>query len=291
MLEVDKHINDILIEKVKKLESHFDADVLFYYGAIHPGYVKYFRDFVEQLKSNPPSRDRLAMILNTNGGSAEATEKMVDIIRYHYGEVYFIVPDYAMSAGTIMCMSGNKIYMDYASSLGPIDPQLRKGVGDNARYVPALGYLDKVKELVDKSSSGKMAPAELAMLLNMDLAELRSYEQARDLSIALLQEWLVTYKFSSWQTHRTDKAKLGKAVTKAEKTRRAATIAKQLGDNKVWHSHGRNINIAKLQLLRLEIEDYSKDITLTELIRSYNDVILDYIAKNEWNIYLHGRVL
>ena len=31
-----------------------------------------------------------------------------------------------MSAGTIWCMSADKIFMDYSSSLGPIDP-----AGDN----------------------------------------------------------------------------------------------------------------------------------------------------------------
>lgn len=65
-------------------------------------------------------------------------EKMVEIIRNKYQKVYFVVPDYAMSAGTIFCMSGEKIYMDYSSSLGPIDPQVYNG----KEFVPALAYLD-----------------------------------------------------------------------------------------------------------------------------------------------------
>jgi ClpP class serine protease len=48
----------------------------------------------------------------------------VTVIRKHYKTVNFVVPDYAMSAGTIFCMSGDKIFMDYASALGPIDPQV-----------------------------------------------------------------------------------------------------------------------------------------------------------------------
>ncbi|KAA6204673.1 MAG: hypothetical protein DU429_06790 [Candidatus Tokpelaia sp.] len=62
--------------------------------------------------------------LTTGGGQAEAAEKFVDILRHNYGEVYFVVPVAAMSAGTILCMAGDKIYMDYSSSLGPIDPQI-----------------------------------------------------------------------------------------------------------------------------------------------------------------------
>jgi hypothetical protein len=44
---------------------------------------------------------------------------------------------------------------------------------------------------------------------------LRFYEQARDLSIALLKKWLVQYKFKDWLTHRTNNP--GATVTSAEK--------------------------------------------------------------------------
>ena len=62
---------------------------------------------------------------------------MVEITRYFYNEVYFVILDQAMSAGTIWAMSGDKIYMNYASSLGPIDPQVATPEG---RWVPALGF-------------------------------------------------------------------------------------------------------------------------------------------------------
>src|SRR5579864_2879647 len=128
MLLFDEKVKDILLEHIKMLEKYFKADVIFYYGEIHPGYTKFFRDFIEKVKTgSEQQKKRLVVILNTPGGSAETTEKMVEIIRFHYQEVYFVVPDYAMSAGTIFCMSGNKIFMDYSSSLGPIDPQIYNG--------------------------------------------------------------------------------------------------------------------------------------------------------------------
>ena len=149
---------------------------------------KSFRDFIEQLKKdNEFDRDRLTVILNTPGGSAETVEKMVNVIRFHYNEVYFVVPDYAMSAGTIFCMSGDKIFMDYSSSLGPIDPQVFNG----KNWVPALGYLDKVEQLIEKSANNELTEAEFLILQKIDLAELRSYEMARDLTVSLLKQWLV----------------------------------------------------------------------------------------------------
>ena len=77
-------------------------------------------------------------------------------------------------------MAGDAIWMDYASTLGPIDPQIRR----NGQYVPALGYLEQYQRLVDKSANGDLTTAELAYLVqNFDPAELFQYEQERDLSI------------------------------------------------------------------------------------------------------------
>ena len=282
----DKTVNDILKEKVFQLEEYFEANVVFYYGEIHHAYERFFRDFIENCKQLDNTKNRLVVFLNTPGGSVETVEKMVDIIRYHFKEVYFVVPDYAMSAGTIFCMSGNKIFMDYSSSLGPIDPQVFNG----KEYVPALGYLDQVEKLLEKSRNNTLTPAEFVILQNQDLALLSRYEQAKNLTITLLKKWLVEYKFDNWKTHRSDPSKKDKKVTHEEKIERAEQIAVMLGDNKLWHSHGRMIGIKTLKdVIKLEIDDYSNDDKLRTLIRSYNDLLTEYIARTNYKIFLHSR--
>jgi hypothetical protein len=282
----DKTIKDILNQNLEKLEQSFGSDVIFYYGEIHPSYEKIFRDFIETLKDEKPGKERLTILLNTPGGSAETVEKLVSIIRHHYKEVYFVVPDYAMSAGTIFCMSGDKIFMDYSSSLGPIDPQVFNGT----TYVPALGYLDKVNELLEKAKNGTLTNAEFLILQNQDLAMLRSYEQAKELTITLLKTWLVEYKFKDWSVHRTDVKRKGRKVTEGEKLKRAEEIADKLGNNKLWHSHGRMIDISTLKsVLKLEIEDYSYNDPLRSIIRDYNDLMTEFIARNGYKVFLHSR--
>ncbi len=280
----DETIKETLNERLRKLEEYFEADVVFHYGEIHPSLEKAFRDFIEQLKVDKEfDRDRLVVFLNTPGGSAETVEKMVSVIRFHYNEVFFVVPDYAMSAGTILCMSGDKIYMDYSSSLGPIDPQVYNG----KNWVPALGYLDKVEELIEKSSKNELTEAEFLILQKIDLAELRSYEMARNLTIALLKDWLVNYKFKNWDKH----SSTGNPVTKGEKEDRAEDIANKLSNNSIWHSHGRSIGIETLTtFLKLKIEDYSDNEELRELIRDYNDLICEYILRSGGKAFVHSRV-
>ena len=279
-------VKEALGQKVQALEAYFSADVIFFYGPIYPTIEKRFREFIGQLKENGATKHRLVIFLNTPGGSAEIVEKLVEIIRFHYDEVYFVVPDEAMSAGTIFCMSGDKIYMDYSSSLGPIDPQVHNG----KEWVPALGYLDQVERMIAKSASGKITDAELVILHNQDLAMLSRYEQAKNLTITLLKKWLVEYKFKDWTTHMTNQLKLNKPVTQEEKVKRAEEIATDLSDNKMWHSHGRMISAKTLSsVLRLKIEDYSSDLKLRSLVRAYTDLITDYIVKNGNPSFLHSR--
>lgn len=285
MRTIDRLFQTELKKNRSSLENHFDADLIGYYGEISSAYLPWFRQRIEAIgNSETPRKKRLATILNTPGGEVEAVERMVEMQRHFYDEVYFIVPNMAMSAGTIFCMSGNKIYMDYSSSLGPIDPQVQSKDG---KWVPALGYLDKYEEILQKSKDGTLTAVEFSIAQNQDLAELRRYEQARDLSVSLLKTWLIEYKFQPWLTHRTDQAKLGKCVTSIEKEERAAEIAQMLGSNKEWHSHGRRIGIKTLtQKLRLEIEDYSLDTTLRDKINEYHDLISDYMTRQNYPSFI-----
>ncbi|MBE2281271.1 MAG: serine dehydrogenasease [Ignavibacteriaceae bacterium] len=281
-LILDSTIHELLNDKLLRLENHFNADFLFFYGPITDFLDNPFRDLIEELKSDPNSSNTLFIILNTPGGSVETVERLVNITRYHYTEVNFIIPDYAYSAGTIFCLSGDNIYMDYSSSLGPIDPQVFNG----KNWVPALGYLDKVEELISKSKLGTISQAELLMLRELDLAMLRRHEQARDLTIALLKEWLVKYKFKNWNRHSSN----SKQVTQEEKIKRATEIAESLGNNKLWHSHGRSIGVSSLKnILKLKIEDYSSNYEERKLIRDYNDFIFQYIRKNGMEMFFHTK--
>ena len=279
---INDNIKVLLNTKLAELEAYLNADVLSFYGPIVDGTEGQFLQIIEQLATDENKKDKLFILLTTNGGSAIAVERHVNIIRKHYKEVNFIVPDRAYSAGTIFCMSGDNIYMDYFSVLGPIDPQVQNKEG---RFVPALGYLDKVNELVQKAQNNTLTQAEFIILKEMDLAELRGFEQAKKLTIDLLERWLVKYKFDNWKFHKS-----GNPVTHDEKLKRAKEIADKLSDNNIWKSHGRPINIDTLENeLKLKIEDFGKDSKLTALIRSYHSLAFDFIGHNNINIFIHTR--
>lgn len=279
---IDDTLRLMLQAKLEALELYLNADVFVYYGSLAPVSANMFAKLVEDLKADAVKRDKLYVILTTLGGSAEIVERYVNILRHHYSEVNFIVPDYAYSAGTIFCMSGDSILMDYISVLGPIDPQVPNK--DN-RYVAALGYLDKINEFIDKAANGTLTKAELIWLKELDLGEIRSFEQARDLTTDLLTKWLVNYKFKNWTQHHN-----GTEVTQDDKKERAAEIAKELSDNKKWKSHGKGISIAELRALKLKIEDYGEDERLRSLIRDYYNAMDEYVRMKNINLFIQNRV-
>ena len=225
-------------------------------------------------------RPDLVVILDTPGGVVEVVERIVRVLRHHYREVKFLIPDRAMSAGTVLAMSGDDILMDYHSCLGPIDPQLER----DGRLVPALSYLSQYAHLIEKSKSEVLSTAELVLLQKLDLAELHRFELARDLSIALLKQWLTNYKFKDWNKTETRE----EPVTQEMKEERAEWIAEQLNDQERWLTHGRGIDMQTLQQeLRLKIEDIGAKPDLKQAVWDYFWFLKDHMARNGLASFVH----
>lgn len=283
MFILDWHIEEIEKQFKEAFDIDKDISVISYTGDIDSVFESAFLDFIELVKSvKQQEPDVILVVLTTPGGSVETAEKMANILRYNYKEVFFLVPDYAMSAGTILCMSGDRIFMDYFSSLGPIDPQVKNQEGF---YVPAMGYIDKLNELIEKSKNGTLTDAEYSIFQKQDLGTIHRYEQARELSIDLLIKWLVNFKFKNWEKHSN-----GQLVTLKDKENRAKEIAEKLADNKKWHSHGRYIGIDRLKELKLVIDDYTNKKELRVAIREYIKLLREYINIINRRIFLHAKL-
>src|SRR5262249_51197929 len=95
------------------------------------------------------SRERrrgLDLILHTPGGSIAATESLVDYLRQIFGkDIRAIVPQIAMSAGTMIACSCKEILIARHGNLGPIDPHLRG--------FPAYGVKEEFKRAIREVSS------------------------------------------------------------------------------------------------------------------------------------------
>ncbi len=279
MRPLDRQIQSQLNAHLDKIENILNSDVISIKSPIVYTLDFRVREAIESIDDKRPS---LVIIHDTPGGIVEVVQRIVDCIRHFYDEVIFIIPDRAMSAGTIFALSGNKILMDYFSCLGPIDPQLEK----DGKLVPALSYLNQFNRLNDKAKRGDLTSAEYALLSKLDLGELYQFEQARELSIELLKEWLSKYKFKDWAI--TEKRRL--KVTDKLKKKRAQEIATILSESSRWHSHGRGINMKTLiEEINLKIEDYNSYDGLGVEVRDYFELLIDYMSRENYHSLIHVK--
>lgn len=276
-------IEEQLKSQISELGKVVSASVITFIGPIWGGIDSLIRQSIEEIAPGKKKHEKLTFILETTGGRIEPVERIARTLRHHYKRIEFIVPNFAYSAGTVLVMCGDSIYMDYFSVLGPIDPQIEKKT--DKKLLPAIGYLEEYERLVAKSVRGQLSTAELAYLLQrFDPAELYQFKQAKELSVSLLREWLVKYKFKNWRKTATRKL----IVDKEMKIRRAEEIANKLNTPNLWHTHGRGIHMDVLRRnLKLQIEDFGTIDELNRSIRDYYSLLTDYMFRRRHSCAIH----
>ncbi len=291
-IHTDQLARHFLGEMNNDMGEKMKGDCVFVNCPLQPPLDGEFRVAIENIKRKNDDQHHLVVMLQTQGGFMETVERMVSVMRTHYKTVSFVVPNYAYSAGTILVLSGDHIYMDYYSVLGPIDPQYLSE--DRKRLVPGIGYLAKFKELEERinnpdDQSPNSNRAELNYLVRkFDPAILFQIEQSIEHGKSLIVKWLPKYKFKHWKTTQTNK----KRVTPGMRKKRAEDIAKTLGTAEKWHSHGRGISMKDLEEdeIGLQIDDFGKDNKLSEIIRNYHGLCVDYLStKLGYEGYIHTQ--
>ncbi|MEH6698921.1 MAG: hypothetical protein V7672_09485 [Brevundimonas sp.] len=289
-IKAEELVLQTLSSGCKHLGGILKADVIAISAPMMFGLDGLVKNEIENLNEEDDSPDRLAVVLETTGGYIEVVERIVSVFRKHYKEVVYIVPNYAYSAGTVLALSGDEIYMNYYSVVGPIDPQFQT---ENGRSVPGLGYIAKYNELLQKINSVSddnvgSVRAEMSLLIKQfDQAQLFHIEQSIRHSQELVEAWLPVYKFRNWK-----KTTSGKKVTPEYKVERAKKIAKILGDAEHWHSHGRGITMSELgsEKIGLKVEDFGEDEALNANITHYHGLLSDFMQTTGMSAAIHTRL-
>ena len=252
-------------KQLKRISELRNRDVLVYASdptknaptLIHPPDLLPFKDQLSYLKTN-----EVDIILETPGGIAETVEDMVELTRAKHERVGIIIPGSAKSAGTIFAMAGDEILMGNTSALGPIDAQ----VMSNGKRFSADAFLDGLEKIKNEvTATGKLNPAYIPMLQNISPGEIQHFENAQNFSKTLVKNWLSKYKFKYWETH----SSTGELVTQEEKEKRADEIANKLCKHSDWLTHGRSIRINELEMMRLQVSNYSQNTDLCDAIDRY----------------------
>ena len=293
-----KTVNDltetVLFDYNQQLAKLLNGECIFINSVIYPELCDRMYNLIQNLKTNINTNPKidtnhLVVVLQTRGGQVEIVERLVDIMRINYNKVSFVIPNYAYSAGTVLALSGDNIYMNYYSVLGPIDPQIQSSTGKLVSGQGILTKFNELREIVNNAESSKDVRAEIMLLSkNVDLGELFLLEQSRLLGISLVMNWLPKYKFKDWDYTETR----NKKVTLVMKRKRAKLIAERLGDPEMWHFHGRGITIERLEKedVKLKIDNFGNNVDLENCIIQYHGLSTDFFKKLEIENYIHSQL-
>jgi len=119
----DRYLRQLLISDIEEITGR--SLVVYFTDCDHTGAQIDQTDDValfELLQSNIGKP--VDLLLETNGGFTDATEKICSILRQSCPNLRVIVPRRAKSNGTVIALCGTQILMGNQSELGPIDPHL-----------------------------------------------------------------------------------------------------------------------------------------------------------------------
>lgn len=206
--------------------------------------------FMNALRGMDCSRG-LDLILHTPGGSPVAAEAIVSYLRSKFNkDIRVIVPQLAMSAGTMIACSGKSIVLGKQSSLGPIDPQFNG--------IPAYNIIN---ELESAKSDLAKNPENIhywsIQLSKYPAAFVHRADEAIQLSSELLKNWLGTCMFDSNSDNETiDK------------------IVGSLNEHDKSKEHGRHYNIDFCKEIGLRVETLEDDNNLQDAVLSVHHIFM-----------------
>lgn len=146
------------------------------------------------------SSKKLSFYIETPGGSGTAAEEIAILLRNKYEYVDFIVVGECKSAGTILAMCGDEIYLNDTGSLGPIDAQIQIGRSTGSAHDYMKWIHDKMDE-ADKN--GKLNNFDALMVAQITPNELIGVQNSLDYGKELVTKFLKEYKFKNWKITET----------------------------------------------------------------------------------------
>lgn len=271
-VKAEGSVHDVVRRKyLKLLNEHTKRNVIIYYSGWlqkgelqRQGYTGFSLDdgdkngFMTTIHNLDRSKG-LDLILHTPGGGMAATESLVDYLRSMFDiDIRAIIPQLAMSAGTMVALSCKQIVMGDHSSLGPIDPQ----IGGR----PAHGIIEEFArartEIAGDRSAAYIWQPIIAQYSPTLIGEC---QKAIIWSTTKVREWLKTGMFKD----------------DGDRDAKANKIVDELGSHSLTLSHERHISKQDALGLDLKVSALEDDPTLQDLVLSVHHASILTLTNTE----------
>ena len=220
-----------------------------------------------QMVAGIPKEERekgLDLILHTPGGDIAAAESLVYYLRSIFGmDIRVIVPQMAMSAGTMIALSSKEILMGKESCLGPIDPQF----GGVSCYGVVKEFNQAVED-VRRNPSSAVIWANIISKYHPTF--LGDCQNAIEWGKKIVTQWLITNMFS----------------TKENREILANHVVSELSNHETTFAHNRHIHVAEFQELGINVKELEKSpklqkedcVDLQDCILTLHHIYMQFLA-------------
>ena len=203
----------------------------------------------------------LDLILHTPGGDTAATESLVDYLRKMFDtDIRAIVPQLAMSAGTMIACSCKCIIMGKQSSLGPIDPQFGG--------TPCYGVIEEFEKAIQEI---KLDPSKIPMwqviVSKYPPTFLGECQKSIDMSSQMVKKWLENGMF----------------MNNPDAPMLSEQIVRGLNNHKDTMSHARHIPMDECAIMGLKvlpIEEPIDGMDLQDLVLTIHHAYMHSFASS-----------
>lgn len=199
----------------------------------------------------------LDLILHTPGGEIAATESLVDYLRSMFGpNIRAIVPQIAMSAGTMIALSCKEIIMGKHSSLGPIDPQIGNGIAAHG----IIEEFTKAKE--DLMTNAAFIHLWQPIIAKYSPTLIGECQKAIKWSESIVKQWLVDGMFAG----------------EIDPAAAAQNVLDELGSHSLTLSHSRHISLQRAKELMLKATPLEDDQKLQDAVLSVHHACIQTLT-------------
>lgn len=277
---------------LSELFEYTDRNIILYYSGWlqnqnlyrrhHAGFQIYDDDKTGFMSTiHEMDKDKgLDLFLHTPGGSMAAVESLVEYLHSIFGyNIRAVVPELALSGGSMIACACKEIVMGKHSSLGPIDPQING--------LPAHGIIEEFEEAKEEiEDNEKYARIWHPIIANYNPTLIGESKKAIEWAEEMVEEWLKNGMFQNEDRQDADN--------------KINEIINQLGDHAYTKSHNRHISINKAKDMGLKVIQLEEDPKLQEkiltvhhsvIISLMNGIILKLIENHKGVAFIKSRKL
>jgi|SRR5690554_4462552 len=188
----------------------------------------------------------LDLVLHTPGGQITAAESLVYYLRQKFGtDIRVIIPQMAMSAGTMIACAAKTIIMGKQSCIGPFDPFVRN--------VSAFAVLEEFERACDEiERKPHTLPLWQVMIGKYPAAFLEDCKRAIALASSIVPKWLNDNMFLE--------------LDREDREERVKKIMSYLNNPQETKEHSRHVHATKAKSLGLIVEMLEDNQQLQDVV-------------------------